>query len=186
MDGVSRIDIVCNRILRGRPGQPQDDTYCGLTIQLNSTTYTAAMKIRTARSDDLEAVKAMLTENDLPASDITEDLLSDFAVAEDVDGSVVGCVGLERFGAIALLRSLTVGGTARNAGLGSRLRAHAEDLARANEISELWLLTTTAADFFARAGYVVTNRGRAPAELQASKQFAHLCPATAVCLKKSL
>ncbi|RDK01476.1 GNAT family N-acetyltransferase [Paraburkholderia lacunae] len=144
------------------------------------------MKIRTARSDDLEAVKAMLTENDLPASDITEDLLSDFAVAEDVDGSVVGCVGLERFGAIALLRSLTVGGTARNAGLGSRLRAHAEDLARANEISELWLLTTTAADFFARAGYVVTNRGRAPAELQASKQFAHLCPATAVCLKKSL
>jgi N-acetylglutamate synthase-like GNAT family acetyltransferase len=55
------------------------------------------MKIRAARSDDLDAIKALLAENELPASDITADLLTDFTVAEDADGSVVGSVGVERF-----------------------------------------------------------------------------------------
>lgn len=144
------------------------------------------MKIRAARSDDLDAIKALLAENELPASDITGDLLSDFAVAENADGSVVGSVGLERFGANALLRSLAVSQTARRGGLGGRLLAHAENLARANGILELWLLTTTAADFFLRRGYAAVNRSSASAELQASSQFAQLCPASAACMKKTL
>ncbi|MHB9837987.1 GNAT family N-acetyltransferase [Paraburkholderia terrae] len=99
---------------------------------------------------------------------------------------MVGSVGLERFGANALLRSLAVAQTARNAELGGRLLAHAEDLARASRISELWLLTTTAADFFLRRGYAAVNRSSASAELQASTQFAQLCPASVACMKKTL
>ena len=144
------------------------------------------MKIRAARSDDLDAIKALLAENGLPASDVTPDLLRDFAVAEDADGSVLGSVGLERFGTEALLRSLAVAQTARNAGLGGRLVTHAEDLARAYGISELWLLTTTAAPFFRRAGYAKGDRSRAPKELQGSTQFAQLCPASADCMAKHL
>ncbi|NYH18818.1 arsenic resistance N-acetyltransferase ArsN2 [Paraburkholderia bryophila] len=144
------------------------------------------MKIRAVRSDDLDAIKALLAENELPVADITEDLLSGFAVAEDADGSVVGSVGLERLGANALLRSLAVAQTARNAGLGGRLLAHSENLARASGISELWLLTTTATDFFLRCGYGVVNRSSASAELLASTQFAQLCPASAGCMKKTL
>lgn len=144
------------------------------------------MKIRSARSDDLDAIKALLAENGLPASDITSKLLNDFAVAEDEDGVLVGSVGLERFGASALLRSLVVAQTARNAELGGRLLAHAEDLARASGMSELWLLTTTAADFFLRCGYGAVNRSSASAELQASTQFAQLCPASATCMKKTM
>jgi amino-acid N-acetyltransferase len=68
----------------------------------------------------------------------------------------------------------------------SPLLAHAEDLASASGISELWLLTTTATDFFPRAGYVAVNRGRASSGLQASMQFAQLCPASAVCMMKML
>ena len=120
------------------------------------------------------------------AADITEDLLSDFAVAEDADGSVVGIVGLERFGANALLRSLAVAQTARNAGLGGRLLAHAEDLARTSGISELWLLTATASKFFRRKGYMDVGRSSAPAEIHATPQFAQLCPASADCMRKTL
>jgi amino-acid N-acetyltransferase len=74
------------------------------------------MRIRAARSEDLDAIKALLAENELPASDITADLLTYFAVAEDADGSVVGSVGLERFGNSALLHSLAVAQTLRSAG----------------------------------------------------------------------
>lgn len=110
------------------------------------------MKIRAARSDDLDAIKALLAESGLPNSDVTGDLSFDFAVAEDADGSVVGSVGLERFGTNALLRSLAVAQPARNDGLGGRMLAHAEDRAHASGILELWLLTTTALEFFKGRG----------------------------------
>ncbi|MFM0572028.1 arsenic resistance N-acetyltransferase ArsN2 [Paraburkholderia caledonica] len=142
------------------------------------------MKIRTARSEDLDAIKALLVENGLPASDVTADLLHDFAVAEGAHGAVVGSVGLERFGAEALLRSLAVAKPERSAGLGSKLLAHAEHMALTSGLSELWLLTTTAADFFRRAGYSAVDRPSAPAELQATTQFAELCPSTAACMRK--
>ena len=144
------------------------------------------MKIRPAQSKDLNAIKALLVESELPVADVNLALLVDFLVAEDVDGKIVGSVGLERFGNRALLRSLAVSSTARGSGLGRSLTAHAERTARSGGISELWLLTTTAADFFRRGDYVVANRNTAPDELQASTQFSLLCPATAVCMKKEL
>jgi amino-acid N-acetyltransferase len=144
------------------------------------------MKIRAARTEDLDAIAALLAENELPASDVTPDLLRDFAVAEDAHGAVVGSVGLERFGAEALLRSLAVAKPERSAGLGSKLLAHAEYVALTSGLSELWLLTTTAADFFRRAGYLPVARPSAPTGLQASTQFAQLCPGTAVCMRKKL
>jgi hypothetical protein len=88
-------DTVGNRIPRGRPGQPPRGNQCGPKSSPNPPTDTSALKIRSARSDDLVAIKVLVSENELPASDITEDLLSDFAVVEDADGSVVGSVGLQ-------------------------------------------------------------------------------------------
>ena len=144
------------------------------------------MNIRAARSDDLGAIKALLAENELPVADVDAALLVDFLVAEDAGGKIVGIVGLERFGHSALLRSLATARKARKAGLGTRLLAHAELMARASDVSELWLLTTTAAGFFRRAGYADVDRGTASADVQASAQFAELCPASAVCLTKRL
>jgi amino-acid N-acetyltransferase len=99
---------------------------------------------------------------------------------------MVGSVGLERFGRKGLLRSLVVARTARDVGIGGQLLTHAENLARASGISELWLLTTTAAPFFRRAGYAEGDRSRAPKELQGSTQFAQLYPASADCMAKLL
>ncbi|MFM0173642.1 arsenic resistance N-acetyltransferase ArsN2 [Paraburkholderia sediminicola] len=151
-----------------------------------SSTHTFAMKIRAARSDDLDAIKALLAENELPVADVDAALLVDFLVAEDANGRIVGGVGLERFGRSALLRSLATARKARNEGLGTRLLAHAELMARASNVSELWLLTTTAAGFFPRTGYADVERGTASAEMQTSAQFAELCPASAACMKRTL
>ncbi|SAL81534.1 arsenic resistance N-acetyltransferase ArsN2 [Caballeronia telluris] len=144
------------------------------------------MNIRAARTEDLDAIAALLAENGLSASDVTPDQLRDFAVAEDAHGSVVGSVGLEGFGAEALLRSLAVAKPERSAGLGTKLLLHAEYMALTLGVSELWLLTTTATDFFRRAGYLPVARPSAPTGLQSSTQFAQLCPSTAVCMKKKL
>src|SRR5258706_15902364 len=105
------------------------------------------MKIPAARRNDLDAIRALLAENDLPTSDVDASLLNDFLVAEDASGALVGSIGLERFGSTALLRSLAVAQTARNGGLGSNLLSQAESLARESGVSELWLLTTTVANF---------------------------------------
>lgn len=142
------------------------------------------MKIRAASPEDLDAIKLLLTENALPASDINHELLRDFAIVHGDDGFVVGSVGLERYDSHALLRSLAVTHMLSNAGLGSRLLAYAEGLARDRGISELWLLTTTASEFFRRKGYVDVERSKAPAKLQTTTQFAQLCPASAVCMRK--
>ncbi|MDR6419961.1 amino-acid N-acetyltransferase [Paraburkholderia phenoliruptrix] len=142
------------------------------------------MKIRPARPEDRDAINVLLTEHGLPASDITHEMLRDFVVAEGEGGFVVGSVGLERYDSNALLRSLAVAPTVRNAGMGSQLLAHAESLARDKGILELWLLTTTAPEFFRRKDYVDVKRSTAPAKLQATTQFAQLCPARAVCMRK--
>lgn len=144
------------------------------------------MNIRAARSDDLGAIKALLAENELPVADVEAALLVDFLVAEDAGGKIVGSVGLERFGRSALLRSLATARTVRKQGLGTRLLTQAEVMARASDVSDLWLLTTTAAGFFRRAGYADVERGTASAEVQASAQFAELCPTSAVCMTKRL
>jgi amino-acid N-acetyltransferase len=63
---------------------------------------------------------------------------------------------------------------------------HGEEVACSRPVSALYLLTTTAADFFARHGYHVTNRADAPEFLQATTEFSRLCPESAVCMVKFL
>lgn len=142
------------------------------------------MKIRAARENDLYAIKTLLKDRGLPASDVDTTLLEGFLVAEDKDGKIVGCVGLERFGHSALLRSLVVAPSAGNQRLSSTLLAQAELTARASDIRELWLLTTTAAGLFRRYGYTDADRSTAPRDVQGSRQFSNLCPASAACMRK--
>ena len=46
----------------------------------------------------------------------------------------------------------------------------------------LRLLTTTATAFFRRIGSVAVDRAEAPPALHGSEEFAHVCPASAVCM----
>ena len=95
---------------------------------------------------------ALLQAQELPASDITDDHLEHFFFVGS-DGSPTGLVGLELYGAIALLRSLVVGENARRKGVGSALVEHAEQYAGSKYVRSIYLLTTTAEAFFKRLGY---------------------------------
>ena len=95
-------------------------------------------------------------------------------------------IGLEGYGAVALLRSLAVAPAWQGLGLGSALLAHAEQAARQRGVQALYLLTTTAEAFFARRGYVRLSREAAPPVLHRTAEFAALCPASAVGMTKAL
>ena len=131
------------------------------------------------------AVRALLAAAGLPVADLTAAHLGDFWGCGD-GANPIGVVGLEVYGTVALLRSLAVAPDGQGRGLGSALLAHAERVARQRGIAALYLLTTTAEAFFIRRGYVRIPRETAPSALHRTTEFAALCPASAVCLTKTL
>jgi len=138
-----------------------------------------------ANESDREMVRSLLASAGLPHADLGADSPISLLVARD-HGGIIGAIGLERYGSTGLLRSLVVRPEQRGQGLGLRLVRALEDLAHTAGISELVLLTETADAFFARHGYRGIARHEAPAEVQASEEFRSLCPASAVCMTKSL
>jgi N-acetylglutamate synthase-like GNAT family acetyltransferase len=102
------------------------------------------------------------------------------------DGGWIGVIGVQPLDGAALLRSLAVAPSERGRGQGTALVAAAESLAVESGWRQLYLLTTGAAAFFGRLGFEVISREQAPAELRATRQFAQLCPATALVMCKRL
>ena len=128
---------------------------------------------------------ALLTTCGLPTSDLSSNNPPQL-YGYRVEGELVGTVGLEPFGSAALLRSLAVAPAQRGKRLGQMLVASAEDHATAQGVTTLYLLTTTAAAFFAGLGYTPAERAQAPAAIRATPQFAGLCPASATFMSKRL
>lgn len=141
--------------------------------------------IRQARTGDLPAIGQILANAGLPFSDIGDAHLADFLVVEK-DGAVVGCVGIERYGNDALLRSLAVDASRQGVGQGRHLVEAIETYARETGIECLFLLTNSASGFFEDHGYREIARDTAPDALRRSTQFSQLCPANAVCMQKAL
>jgi amino-acid N-acetyltransferase len=110
------------------------------------------------------AAAALLESQGLPVSDITDEHLKHFFFLGS-DGPPTGLVGLELYGAAALLRSLVVDAKSRGNGLGSVLVEHAERYAGTKGVQSMYLLTTTAEIFFKRLGYERIDRSRAPSSI---------------------
>jgi amino-acid N-acetyltransferase len=105
-------------------------------------------QITQANVADFKGVLALLEGVDLPTEGVAEHF-SGFLSARD-GARIVGCVGLERYGNAGLLRSLAVAREIQRTGLGRELTARVLENARAMGVRDVVLLTTTAADFFAR------------------------------------
>lgn len=133
--------------------------------------------MRPARAADWPAIAALLDDNGLP-EDGALDHLGDFLVAT-LQGPVVGCAGLEIAGAVALLRSVAVAPLLHRCGVGTRLVSEVLALARQRGVADIYLLTTSAADYFIRQGFCPVRREDAPLALATSSQFRGACPATA-------
>lgn len=141
--------------------------------------------LRQARPNDWSAVQALLLAVDLPVDDLGSQRLDGFLIAED-DDAVVGLIGLEVLGTVGLLRSLVVAKDARSSGLGGKLVGALESAAEAAGITELWLLTIDAEQFFQRHNFEIVDRTAAPDEIQQTDEFSSLCPGTAYLMRKSL
>ena len=140
--------------------------------------------IRCAAAGDLEAIRALLERDALPASDLDTSRPQFLVACAGVD--LLGAGALEPYGEAALLRSLIIAPAWRGRGLGHQLVKALERRARAAGIGELVLLTQTAEAFFARLDYRPIGREQAPAAVQSSREFRTLCPASAVCMRKIL
>jgi amino-acid N-acetyltransferase len=137
------------------------------------------------RAGERAALKAALAKAKLPIEDI-EASGRLFWRFESQDEVPVGFGGLEVHGEDALLRSLVSLPPVRGRGIGAAIVAALEFEARLHGCRSLWVITTTAADFFARLGYARCERAVAPPAIRATTEFAELCPASADVLMKTL
>jgi amino-acid N-acetyltransferase len=137
-----------------------------------------------ASADDAPAILALVESMDLPTAGVSN-VFGSFLVSRDGD-AVTGCIGLESYGEVGLLRSLVVRSSERGTGTGGRLVDELLKLARDRGVKDLYLLTTTAEDYFPRFGFEVVDKAGADPRLQDSKEFQGACPETAVCMKRRL
>lgn len=139
-----------------------------------------------AHAAEFAEVLGLLSEVDLPPEGVQEHF-GEFLVAHDAAGELVGCVGQERYGNVALLRSLAVKPGQQGQGLGRALTLELLSDARAKGINEVVLLTTTAADFFQRHfGFEPAERQRYDAALADSPEWKLPRCSSAVCLSLQL
>ncbi|HEV2680783.1 MAG TPA: arsenic resistance N-acetyltransferase ArsN2 [Rhodanobacter sp.] len=144
------------------------------------------MKTRTARNEDYNLIRAALVASKLPVEDLSENAPIRFIIVDYPGAPFGGCIGLEVHGRDGLLRSLAVPSNLRAHGVGRTLVDAAQRLAATDGIERLWLLTITASTFFLRLGYEVADRVSAPERIKHSLQFASICPATAICMTRTL
>lgn len=144
------------------------------------------MNIEPFAESDRDDIMRLLSEAKLPTEDLKMETLKNFLVAREENGTTVGVVGVELYQDAGLLRSLVVHPSCRGRGLGKQLTNEIEAYAREKGVKALFLLTMTAADFFPRLGYQVTQRFSVPQPIAETFEFKFACPVSAVCLLKHL
>ena len=142
------------------------------------------MTIEPARPTDVELVNGLLADAELPLAGAAA-AFGRGVVARDATG-IVGAAALEAFGDAGLLRSLVVAPGRRGSGVGRDLVAHVERLARAGGISQIYLITETAAGYFPRLGYEPVPREVVPESIAGSIEFTTACSSSAVVMRRTL
>lgn len=132
-----------------------------------------------AKPSDLPAVVALLDRCGLPSADLGVEQLAHFTLCKSGE-ALLGTVGLELLGDLALLRSLAVAPEARGTRLGHALWERARAAAAGKGVTALYLLTNTAEPLFARWGFQRLAREVAPHAIRATSEFSALCPSSAV------
>ena len=142
------------------------------------------MDLRAARPDDLPAVESLLAAQQLPREGVGA-AFTDFIVAEDLD-EVIGSIGFERHARHGLLRSAAVRDDWKGKGVGALLVGRLLETAKACGLTDLYLLTTTAADWFPRFGFREISREAVPEPVRSSVEFTSACPSSATVMVREL
>lgn len=139
----------------------------------------SAFTIRAANRHDLGAVEAALRDSDLPLDGLRDQFGDGYVVAVFED-RVIGVEGIEIHGNDGLLRSAAVVSSWRGKGVGDALTRDRIEWARRRGLRSIYLLTTTAGDYFPRFGFATVDREAAPDAVRRSREFAEACPSTAL------
>lgn len=132
-----------------------------------------------------DGIMQLLSSAKLPVDDLPL-LLNNFLAAVDDIGQVIGVAGFEIYGTNALLRSVAVKPEFRNQGIADKLLQEVESMALLNKLKVICLLTETASEYFSRKGYTTILRGDIPEEVKQSSEFSHVCPVSAIVMKKEI
>jgi amino-acid N-acetyltransferase len=143
-----------------------------------------SFSIEPATPADLAAILDLLASHRLPRAEVERHL--DTALVAREGGRIAGCVVLEPYETVGLLRSVAVAQSQRGLGLGIRLTEAGVALARARGIKALYLLTETAAGFFPRFGFRSVPRDEVAPAVRQSIEFTRACPASALAMVKDL
>ena len=142
------------------------------------------MFLEQATPIDLDAIVELLEANQLPTAGVA-DHLSTMIVARH-GRRIAGAAGLELHSDGALLRSVVVSQAFRGQALGHRLTDAALSLAREEGVASVFLLTTTAENFFAKFGFEPIIRDDVPLSVRSSVEFTSACPTSATVMRKRL
>lgn len=133
--------------------------------------------LRQATPADWPAIETLLQAHGLPTAG-AQDHLATFVIAQS-GPDIVGCAGVEPHGDVALLRSVAVAPGRHRQGIGRTMVSLVLEEARRRNFKAVYLLTTTARDYFAGHGFALVDRAAAPAALHRSAEFRGACPASA-------
>ena len=141
-----------------------------------------SVTILPARLSDYDVVAALLEREQLPLDGLRQHF--DNAVVARAGNRIIGCAALEVYEGGALLRSVAVDAEYRRAGVGTELTHAAIRLAARRLIPAVYLLTTTAEQFFRKFNFEIVDRADVPSSVTASEEFAHACPSTAIVMRR--
>lgn len=142
------------------------------------------MVIREALAADLKWIEVILTSFNLPAEDCEAHLPNFFIVEED--NRVIAVGGLEIFGKSGLVRSIAVISEYQGKRIGEMVYQRIEERAKALGMTQLFLLTDTAVQYFERFSFTKIRRSDTPVEIVATRQFRELCPDSATVMVSTL
>jgi tRNA (guanine37-N1)-methyltransferase len=142
--------------------------------------------VRPASSMDTQAVLDLLLRCELPTDGVTDRFPDGYSVAVTNTGALAGAAGVERYGDYSLLRSVAVDPAWRRRGIAERLTTERMRWAQRSGARAIYLLTTTAVEYFARQGFQPIAREQVPAEIRSSSEFTTVCPTSATVMKREL
>jgi len=143
------------------------------------------MQPEVAQRPALAGAIALLASAQLPTEDLSDAHCEHFFFSGS-RATPTALVGIELLDGVALLRSLVVAPQARGTGAGTALVRRAEEYAREHGVRTLYLLTTTAEQFFAQRGYARADRESAPPAIRATREFSGICPASSAFMSRVL
>ena len=142
------------------------------------------VEIIKASEKDLESVYSLLKLVGLPIEGV-DDNFHNFFVAWD-GNQLKGCAGIEIYEEVGLIRSVAVHPSFQGRGLGRKLVETIQRFSIEKGLNEIYLLTETAEEFFAKQNYFVIPRNEADDKVKQSIEFTSLCPVSATCMVKTL